>query len=282
MESKTVFVTGASGYIGTWITRRLLEKNYHVKAGVRDIHDEAKVGHLKTMFPEKADHLTLVQIDVDKNIGLEDAIKGCTYIIHTALLESWYSPPELFVNGVKLIEYAPKYSIKRVVLTASMTTICGNQRKENPNHVWTSEDRNTNPESAYSKGKTAAENFCWDFVHEHPEIELVTIHPTFVLGPSLSKRLTSSSEIWFNICDGTAKAKGGVEAISWGLVDVRDIADAHVAAMEKPEAKNQRYLCTSVSSYTTLDWINMVKDKYPNFQWPNNIKNNVQVKNNGS
>jgi len=276
----TVLVTGASGYVGTWITYKLLKKGYHVRAGVRDINDTNKVAHLKTMIPEVADHVTLVPIDIEKHQGLEEAVRGCTYIVHAALPDTWDSPPEVYEKSMEiLLNFALKYSVKRVVLTSTFATISGDQRKENPNHVWT--DWNLNPKNPYAKlfqGKTVLENFAWNFVKQHPELELVTIHPAMVLGPVLSKRLTSTVKLWYDVCNGTAKAKGGVKPHAFGVCDVRDIGDVHVNAIELPEAKGQRYLCSSVASYTMLDMVNMVKDKYPKFPWPNGYRTDATEK----
>lgn len=47
--------------------------------------------------------------------------------------------------------------MQRVVITSTMATLCGDQRTANPDHVWTEEDWNDNPGSAYSKAKTLSE-----------------------------------------------------------------------------------------------------------------------------
>jgi dihydroflavonol-4-reductase len=76
---------------------------------------------------------------------------------------------------------------------------------------------------------------------EKAPFELVVINPYLVLGPSLSPGTNSSTQIFVNLANGAYPA---IPALTWGCVDVRDVAEAHVRALETPSASG-RYLCVN-------------------------------------
>lgn len=77
-------------------------------------------------------------------------------------------------------------TVKRVVVTATMASVCGSQRDKDPAHIWSEADRNDAPGSAYSKSKTAAEAKVWELAAAHEDkYAVTTVHPAVVLGPLL-------------------------------------------------------------------------------------------------
>ena len=105
---------------------------------------------------------------------------------------------------------------------------------------WT--DLNSPAASAYVKSKTMAERAAWDFVAENPGIALTTINPCLVLGPALDKNFGSSLEIVQRILRGKDPA---LPALCFEIVDVRDIAAMHVAAIAKPKSEGKRFIGSS-------------------------------------
>ncbi len=92
----------------------------------------------------------------------------------------------------------------------------------------------------YYYSKTAAERAAWAFMDDRqPAFDLVVINPFMVIGPSLVSSLNTSNRLLVSLVDGTFP---GVLDMSWGIVDVRDVAEAHVRAMENPGAQG-RYIC---------------------------------------
>ena len=117
----------------------------------------------------------------------------------------------------------------------------------------------------YFYSKTLAEQSAWGFVEkEKPAFELVVVNPGAVIGPSLVPALNTSNQILCDILTGTYPM---IISLSWGFVDVRDVAHAHVLAMEKEKAKG-RYLCIS-ETLSTSDLVSILQEAgYSNYKLP--------------
>ena len=92
-----------------------------------------------------------------------------------------------------------------------------------------------------------AEQAAWDFLKALPEnerFELVTINPSLILGPSLISTDFTSGQIVKNILE---EKFPGMPKINFPVVDVRDVALAHLRGIKIPEAKNQRFILISQS-----------------------------------
>lgn len=135
--------------------------------------------------------------------------------------------------------------MKRVILTSSVAAISGGF--EGGEKAFTEEDW-TNVETckmAYIKSKTLAEKAAWDFLKELPEeekFELVTINPTYVMGPVLCGAFTTSMEVVKRLM---CREMPMVPKINFAIVDVRDVAASHIAAMTIPEANGKRHITDS-------------------------------------
>jgi dihydroflavonol-4-reductase len=141
------------------------------------------------------------------------------------------------MNVLTSCQQAP--SVKRVVVTSSMAAITDEPESD---HVLTEADWNVKSSlerNPYYFSKTLAERAAWDFVErEKPAFDVVTINPFLVIGPSLGKAVNPSNQLFVDLLKGTYP---GVMNLTWGFVDVRDVADAHVRALETPSAKG-RYI----------------------------------------
>jgi len=267
-----VVVTGCSGYIGTVLTQELLKKGYRVRGTVRSLTDEAKVSHLRDLCPEAKYTLELFPADLLQPGSFQKAFIGAEYVFHTA--SPFINAPkdaqkdlvDPAVEGTKNVirEAANAKTVKRVILTASMATICGNQVELDPHHIWTENDWNdaatiANP---YPYSKTLAEKAAWTLVKELGTIELVTIHPGFVFGPAPTPKLNGVSlQYMIDILQGKY-ANGAPPLYRNGVVDVRDVAHAHILAMEKPNAKG-RYICASRSQAGIFEIAQIVEKNIP-------------------
>jgi dihydroflavonol-4-reductase len=109
---------------------------------------------------------------------------------------------------------------------------------------WNSED--TLESNAYPYSKTMAERAAWDFMaSDRPGFDLVSINPVQVIGPTLVPRVNQTHEWFTSLTDGSSPV---VVAMDFPTVDVRDVAQAHILAMETPAASG-RYL-TSAGNMT--------------------------------
>jgi len=239
-------VTGASGFIAAHIVRDLLARGYRVRGTVRN---PDRTGDLRflTDLPGAVDRLELARGNLLDAKGWDSAVAGCEYVIHTAspyridVKDPQRDLVDPAVLGTRHVLDACLWAgVKRVVLTSSMAAVSD---EPDSRRVLTEADWNTKStldRNPYFYSKVLAEREAWRMIDdEKAPFELVVINPYLVLGPSLSSGRNFSTDIFINLAHGTYPA---IPALTWGCVDVRDVAEAHVRAMETPSASG-RYLC---------------------------------------
>lgn len=272
-SSKPILVTGGSGYVASWIVKQLLDEGHNVRTTVRNKSNTAKYQHLLDIAKESKGKLEVFEADLMKEGTFLEAMKGCELLFHTASpfkIAGFKSAQKDLVDpalqGTRNVLLSANItpSLKRIVLTASVATIYGDaiESQNTPNGTFTDRDWNATSSLShqpYSYSKTVAEKEAWKMESEQNEWELVTVHPGFVLGPSLTPR-TDSTSIDFMISFLNGKYKTGVPDLSFGFVDVRDVAKIHVAAGMTPSAKG-RYIAVSESK-TALEVAQILREKY--------------------
>ncbi|MGE5447738.1 MAG: NAD-dependent epimerase/dehydratase family protein [Bacteroidales bacterium] len=278
-RTKPILVTGGTGYLASWIVKQLLELELDVRTTVRSLANNDKYAHLTTMAVKSKGTLQVYEADLLKDGSFKEAMKDCELVIHTA------SPFK--ISGIKnaqkeLIEPALEgtrnvlntvndtQSVKRVVLTSSIVAIFGDaiDIDKTENGIFTEEHWNFSSSPShqpYPYSKTVAEKLAWEMANAQDRWDLVTIHPGFIIGPSLSKR-TDSTSIDMMIQLGSGKFKSGVPSGNMTFVDVRDVAKAHVLAGFTPSASG-RYIC-SPHEKNFMDLVNAVKIRYPDLPLP--------------
>lgn len=241
-----VLVTGASGFIASRIVEQLLAKGHRVRGTVRSLKKVQDLASLRSL-PGAAERLELVEADLLLGGSFDAAAQGCDAVLHTAspyVLDAKDPQKDLVdpaVQGTRNALSACQKSptVKRVVLTSSMAAITD---EPNSDHVLTESDWNTKSSlerNPYYYSKTLAERAAWEFVEkERPGFDLVVINPFLVIGPALSSGVNPSNQLFVDLLKGTYP---GVMNLTWGFVDVRDVADAHVRAILTPEASG-RYI----------------------------------------
>ncbi|KAK7341237.1 hypothetical protein VNO80_24163 [Phaseolus coccineus] len=271
-KEKIVCVTGASGYIASWIVKFLLQRGYSVRATVRDPGNPRKVSHLAKLDGAK-ERLHLFKADLLEEGSFDSVLEGCHAVFHTA------SPVRFVVNNpqAELIDPAVKGtlnvlkscakspSVKRVVLTSSASAVALNGRPKTPETVldetWFSDpDVCRELELWYSLSKTLAEDAAWKFVNEN-NIDMIVINPTMVAGPLLQAEINESVEPILNLINGKP-----FQNKSYGWVDVKDVANAHILAYEIASASGRYCLSERVIHYSELARI--LRDLYPTLQIP--------------
>ncbi len=272
-KSKPVLVTGATGYVAGWLVKKLLEEGYTVHAAVRNPDNTNKLQHLNAIAASSPGSIRYFPSDLLVEGSYLEAMQGCQTIYHTAspfTTDVKDPQKELIdpaVNGTANVLHSASQtpSVKRVVVTSSCAAIYTDaiDTQNAPGGILTEEVWNTTSSldyQPYSYSKTMAERKAWELAKEQSQWDLVTINPSFVMGPMLNPKATTSES--FNILkqlgDGTMKA--GVPLMGLGLVDVRDVAEAHYQAGTNPNASG-RYI-TSGHNTNFLEMGLALRDKY--------------------
>ncbi|XP_034679828.1 tetraketide alpha-pyrone reductase 1-like isoform X2 [Vitis riparia] len=202
---KVVCVTGASGYIASWLVKLLLQRGYTVNASVRDPDDPKKTEHLLALDGAK-ERLHLFKADLLEEGAFDSMVDGCEGVFHTAspFYHTVSNPQvELIDPAVKgtlnvLRSCAKVPSIRRVVVTSSMAAVAFTGQTLTPDVV-VDETRFSDPAVCeklklwYMLSKTLAEEAAWKFAKEN-KIDLVAINPGLVIGPLLQPTLNTSVE----------------------------------------------------------------------------------------
>jgi dihydroflavonol-4-reductase len=245
---ETVLVTGITGFIAKEVTRRLLARGYRVRGTLRSM---ARADEVRRLVGADQGALDFVEADLTSDAGWREAMDGCAYVQHIASAFPMSQPRdrEALVGvarggTLRVIERAHEAGVRRIVLTSSIVSMMykggwspGFQLTEGD---WS--DPEWRPATAYIVSKTRAERAAWDRVRAlGRERDLVTINPGLVLGPVGDNDLSTSVALVEQMLDGKLPA---LPPISFATVDVRDVAELHVAAMTAPDAGGRRLIAS--------------------------------------
>jgi nucleoside-diphosphate-sugar epimerase len=261
MSSK-VLVTGSSGYLGTQLIAALLRDGREVRATVRSLGAEAGVRQAVRRGRADDTGLELVAADLTCEEGWPAALEGVAEVHHVASpipSAQPKNPDELIVPAregtVRVLKAARDAGARRVVLTSSFAAVGYSPKavRDYTEADWT--DPDTPGLAPYPRSKAIAERAAWDFIGtEGGDTELVVMNPTFIAGPSLVGALRSTLTSFKAIIEGTMAS---LPRQRFGVVDVRDVADAHIAAMATRAAAGKRYLL--LADGPTITWLGLAQ-----------------------
>ena len=248
-QDRTVLVTGGSGYIAGFAIAQLLGTGATVRTTVRSLSREGEVRAAIGRIAPDLSRLGFVAADLSADAGWAEAVAGCDGVLHVASPLPSNNPKdddELIRpardGALRVLNAARDAGVRRVVMTSSTAAIAyGHGSRSQP---WTEADwsdaTNLSDTSAYERSKIIAERAAWDWhAREGGALELVTVCPGAVIGPVLGRDFSASLDIVKKLIDGSLP---GLPRFGWPLVDVRDIADLHLRALDAPVAAGQRYL----------------------------------------
>jgi dihydroflavonol-4-reductase len=277
--SDLILVTGASGFVGKWCVVKLLEKGYRVRGTIRSQSKATQVRETITSLlgAEAVGRLELVEADILDDKGWPEAFRGVSAVLHVATVIRGDEPKDSSlvirpaVEGTeRLLRFARESGVKRVIITSSIATVGYGHGQTTGTRTY-DETYFTNIEGmrwtwAYCIGKTRAEQAAWAYANANG-LELTTIHPGAIIGPPLDDDASISVGMVGGLLDGTTPA---VPNNGFSIVDVRDVADMHVAALERPESIGQRYLATA--EYMPFPEVaKVVQELYPDRRIVNRI-----------
>jgi nucleoside-diphosphate-sugar epimerase len=248
MSGELVLVTGGSGFVGSHCILQLLDAGYRVRTTVRSLDREADVrAMLKTGGAKSGYTLDFFAADLLSDDGWAEAVTGTDFVLHVASPFPSTQPKDendLIIpareGALRVLRAARDAQVRRVVLTSSFAAVgysappVGRPFDETD---WTDPSDNV---TAYVKSKTLAERAAWDFIDtEGGTLELAVVNPVGILGPTLSKDVSTSVELAIRLMNGEMP---GIPQIAFGIVDVRDVASLHLLAMTNTKAKGERFL----------------------------------------
>jgi len=253
---KTVLVTGANGFIASHIINILLQSNYKVIGTVRTLAKTQTYSHLLSLQPLKNSQLSFREADLDQE-NWDETVIGCDYVIHTASPFPLRNPKkesdiiDPVLKGIRgIVSACVKNKVKKIIYTSSLLTVFGGRTDK----IVFSEEDWANPKliSPYDKSKYFGEKEMWNLVSNHREqLKLTVILPAYVIGPFFNNSAFSSGELLRKIVNN--EFLGYPKNMLCLLVDVRDVALAHVKALENEATDFKRYcLCEGSHPFNIL------------------------------
>ena len=237
----TVLVTGGTGFVGGWTIVALLKRGYSVRATIRSAAREADVRAAVAPQVDAGDRLSFAVADLTADAGWDAAAAGCAAVLHIA------SPlgegPEVVAAArdgtLRVLRAAVAAGAPRVVMTSS-TAACTPAKplkRAIDESDWADPDQPGLSE--YRKSKVLAERAAWDFMAGQAGTTLTTILPGAIFGPVLNRDQLGSVGIIDRLLKGQPPA---LPRLGFNIVDVRDLAELHVNAMETAAAAGQRFI----------------------------------------
>lgn len=269
-----ILVTGGSGYVASRLILQLLDAGFQVRTTVRNTSREKHIRQvLEDAGAETKDRLSFVVANLSQDDGWAEAVEGCDVVQHVASPFFMTEPDDeedmirpAREGTLRVLRFSRDAGVRRVVMTSSFAAI-GFGHRELPQlfdeATWSVLEGGT-PVPVYHKSKTLAERAAWDFIRSQGGgLELVVLNPTGIFGPVLSADVCASVGLVKTMMEGKMPA---CPRLSFGLVDVRDLADLHIRVMMAPEASGQRIIATTDGDPPYLMSIaNIIREAMPHF-----------------
>ena len=265
-----VLVTGATGFIAGHVILQLLEAGHEVRGTARSASSSAKLNETLSTYAARPISIELFAANLERDEGWAEAVAGMDFVQHVASPFPSGVPkdPDELIRpatdgALRVLKASRAAGVKRVVMTSSMAAIAYGWGENRPailtEEHWSDPD-NLKDNTAYTRSKTIAERAAWAYVNgEGKGLELAVINPAAVLGPVMSGDLSASLELLTMPLSGKIPA---VPRIGFGIVDVRDVAAAQVAAMTIPGAAGERFLVSQPFMWFS-DVAAVLRDAFP-------------------
>ena len=252
MPNTRVLVTGGSGFIAGHCILQLLESGYQVRTTIRSVgREDSTRSVLRDAGMVHAHDLSFVVADLLHDDGWAEAMNGVDVVLHVASpVQPGHVDDEDAViapareGTLRVLRAAREAGVGRVVLTSAFHAVSWGH--PHTDHVFTEADWTVldGPGvDTYGKSKTLAEKAAWDYAEqEGGAMELVTMLPVAVMGPVLGQDVSGANHIIQRMLNGGMPA---LPHLFFPIVDVRDVARAHILGMTAADAAGQRFLLSN-------------------------------------
>ena len=245
---KKALLTGISGYIAMHCAKELLKRDYYINATVRNLDKVEDIKNALSALSLDVNKIQFFQADLLSDDNWEDAMADCEYVMHVASPYPLNQPKDESVlikpaveGTERVVSLAIKNNVKKIVLTSSVVAVSvGHTKKEYSEEDWSFADK---PIAAYAKSKTLAEKKAWELIkNADTDTKLTVINPSGVIGPSLTSEISSTQLIIAGLMNGKIPVNLPIHI---GYVDVRDVASAHIKALENPNSDGERIILSN-------------------------------------
>jgi len=248
-----------------------LNRGYDVKTTIRKESGKNRI--MKVLSANKVKNLkqlSFIEADLSSDKNWSEAMKNRKYVFSVASPVFFDEPKDeteaiqpALKGTMRILQAAQAEGVKRVIMTSNFGAV-GFSKQSGPDVVtderdWT--DENVVGLSIYEKSKLLAEKAAWNYVNQ-PDVtlELSTINPVAILGSSLDSHVSGSFELLTNLISGLMKR---IPDLPLNVVDVRDVAEIHIRAMEVEQAAGKRFIATDDGQISLKEIARLIKQKYP-------------------
>lgn len=258
-------VTGVSGYLGSWVARKLVERGFRVRGTVRNVDDAEKVAAVLAILPG----IELASADLRSSVGWDKAVAGVRWVFHVASPQAVASESDRTGGAVQGTEHLMRAalstdSVEKIVLTSSEAAIAygfPRSKQRFTEDDWT-QLNGAAGKNDYFRSKTLAEKLAWELINDpkvNPRgIPLSVINPSFIAGPSLVPWGRFSLEALSSMATGRLPA---LPDMVNHVIDVRDCAAMHIALMDNPATDGHRHFAFAITGKMT-DMTDVIRKNY--------------------
>lgn len=275
-----VLVIGDNAYVASHVVAKLLDTGYTVRVTLPDAMNRQQQLDLYSMNREQAQRLTIVEADMTNSAALRDAIRGCRYIIHCgcpALGAKEKNPVKYHTEAVQAlfdgIRLSGKSTVKRVVLTGAASSVMNITDPTPPSGTFDETCWNTVATAEADPvpfAKIFFEKEAWR-LQQMLGVELVVLEPSICIGPSRTEE-TSEAMMTIQSLANTPWYFPFCPNLYWNFVDIRDVAEAHVRSLERPDVRDQRVIVSNACLSLT-DISRIIRRLYPHLSTPTRTAN---------